>query len=84
MGNQSYSPVLGKGTAIIQLNGRQILIRDVLHVPVLHQPLYSLRAHHCQHGCGFIGSADMGGMFVYFPTFVLKVDTSVTLECGSA
>ena len=51
--------------------------RDVLNVPTLRQPLYSLRSHHRQRGCGFLGSSDMGGMFVYFPTFVLKVDTSV-------
>ena len=55
MGNKSYAPVLGKGTAIIALNGKKVLIRDCLHVPDLRNPLYSLRAHQRQRGCGFIG-----------------------------
>jgi hypothetical protein len=47
----------------------------VLHVPGLVVPLYSLRAHIKQRGCGFIGTSDVG-ILVYFPTFVLSVDTS--------
>jgi hypothetical protein len=50
MGNNSYAPVLGQGTAIISLNGQRLLIRNVLHVPALHIPLYSLRAHIRQQG----------------------------------
>ncbi len=75
MGNNSFAPVLGRGTAIISLNGQRILIRHVLHVPALWVPLYSLRAHLCQRGCGFVGSHDTG-MHVYFPGLVLSVDTS--------
>jgi hypothetical protein len=37
-------------------------------------PLYSLRAHFKQPGCGFIGNND-AGMLVYFPSFVLSADT---------
>jgi hypothetical protein len=35
MGKNSYAPVLRRGTAIVSLNGQHLLIRNVLHVPVL-------------------------------------------------
>ena len=50
MGNNSFAPNLGHGTAVISLNGKKILIRDCLHVPDLRNPLYSLRAHQHQRG----------------------------------
>ena len=75
MGNNFFAPVLGWGTAIISLHGQRLLIRNVLHVPGLWVPLYSLRAHLHQSGCGFLGSYDTG-MHVYFPGVVLTVDTS--------
>ena len=75
MGNNSFAPVLGQGTTIILLNGQRILIHHVLHLPALWVPLYSLQAHLCQRGCGFMGSHNMG-MHVYFPGLVLSVDTS--------
>jgi hypothetical protein len=78
MGNNSYASVLGRGTTIISLNGQRLLIRNVLHVPGLRVPLYSLRAHLRQFGCGFLGSHKTG-MHVYFPGVVLTVDTS--LDC---
>ena len=51
------------------------MIRDCLHVPDLRNPLYSLRGHQLQRGCGFIGLHGHG-VYVYFPHSVLKVDTS--------
>jgi hypothetical protein len=75
MGNNSFAPVLGRGTAIISLNGQRLLIRNVLHVPGLRVPLYSLRAHLRQSSCGFLGSYNTG-MHMYFPGVVLTVDTS--------
>jgi hypothetical protein len=75
MGNNSHAPVLGWGTAIVSLNGQRLLIRNVLHVPALWVPLYSLCAHLRQCGCGFVRSFDMG-MHVYFPGVVLSVDMS--------
>ena len=75
MGNNSSLPVLGRGSAIISLNGQRVLVRNGLHVPGLAMPLYSLRAHIQQPGCGFIGTND-AGMLVYFPSFVLSADTS--------
>ena len=75
MGNNSFAPVLGRGMVIISLNSQCLLIRNVLHVPGLRVPLYSLRAHLRQSGCGFLGSYKTG-MCVYFPGVVLTVDTS--------
>jgi hypothetical protein len=75
MGNNSYVPVLGRGTAIFSLNGQRILVHNVLHVPGLAVPLYNLCTHLKQRGCGFIGSFK-AGMLVYFPTFILSVNTS--------
>ena len=75
MGNNSYLPVLGPGSSIISLNGQRVLVRHARHVPGLAMPLYSLRAHFKQPGCGFIGNND-AGMLVYFPSFVLSADTS--------
>jgi hypothetical protein len=53
----------------------------VLHVPELWVPLYSLRAHLHQLGCGFVGSYETG-LHVYFLGAVLTVDTS--LDCHLA
>jgi hypothetical protein len=75
MGNNSYPPVLCCGTAIISLSGQRILLQNVLHVPCLVVPLYSLWVHIKQRRCGFIGTSDVG-ILVYFPTFVLSVDMS--------
>jgi hypothetical protein len=75
MVNNSYAPVLGRGTAIISLNGQRLLIQNVLLVPVLRVRLYSLRAHIRHQGCGFVGSYNTG-MHAYFPCVVLSVDTS--------
>jgi hypothetical protein len=60
MGNNSYIPVLGRSTAIFSLNGQRILVCNVLHVPGLSLPLYSLCAHLKQHGCSFIGTFEAG------------------------
>ncbi len=76
MGNNSYVPVLGRGTAIFALNGKRILVRNVLHVPGLAVPLYSLHTHVTQHGCGFLRTNE-SGFLVYFPTFILLVDMAV-------
>ena len=42
MGNNSFVPVLGRGTAVFALNGKRLLVRNVLHVPGLAVPLYRL------------------------------------------
>jgi hypothetical protein len=53
MGNNSYVPVLGRGTAIFALSGKCLLVRNKLHIPGLAVPLYSLCTHFTQQGCGF-------------------------------
>ncbi len=54
MGNNSYLPVIARGTAIISLNDQRVLVQNALHVPGLGMPLYSLQAHFQQPGCGFL------------------------------
>eukprot|EP00956_Cyclotella_meneghiniana_P026201 scaffold56081_cov49-Cyclotella_meneghiniana.AAC.1 len=66
----------GVGTAKIMLNGKVILLRNVLHVPALSEPLYSLRRHRMMPECGYYSSYDTGS-HILFPTFVLEVDTTV-------
>jgi hypothetical protein len=46
-----------------------------LHVPALSNLLYSLHAHQCQYGCGFLGMHNLG-IFVYFPMLIMEVDTA--------
>jgi hypothetical protein len=74
MGNNSFSPIFGTGSAIISINGKLILIRDCLHSPALQNLLYSLHAHQRQHGCGHIEMHQLG-MFIFFPSFIAKVNT---------
>jgi hypothetical protein len=75
MGNNAFIPVLGRGSAILSLNGQRILVRNALHIPNLMVPLYSLCAHLTQRGCSYYGAYE-AGMLVCFPTCVLlTVDT---------
>jgi hypothetical protein len=83
IGNNSYAPVLGRGMAIISLNGQHLLIRDILHVPELWLPLYSLCAHIRQPRCGFIGSYETSFQ-VYFSGMVLSVNTSTNCHLSYA
>jgi hypothetical protein len=76
MGNNSYGSLLGRGTTNFALNGKHFLVRNVLHVPGLAVLLYSLHTHIAQRGCGFIGTCK-SGFLVYFPTFVLSIDTAI-------
>jgi hypothetical protein len=75
MGNNPFVPVLGRGTTVFSLNGKRVLVRNTLHVPGLAIPIYSLRAHLYQPGCGFIRTFE-DGFHVYFPSFVFSVDMS--------
>jgi hypothetical protein len=75
LGDDTRLKIFGTGTAIIALNGKNILIRNALHVPALRAPLYSLRRHRLMEGCGFYAHYNDGN-FVLFPTFSLKVDES--------
>jgi hypothetical protein len=75
MGNNSFGPICGYGTAIISFKGKKIQIRDCLHVPNLRNPLHSLCTYQRQCGCGFIGMYSLG-FYMYFPMFIIKVDTA--------
>jgi hypothetical protein len=50
MGNNSFVPVLGCGTAVFSLNDKRLLVQNALHVPGLAVPIYSLPAHLQQCG----------------------------------
>ncbi len=83
MGNNSFAPILGSGSAVIAINSKCILIRECLHVPTLCNPLYSLRTHQRQHGCGFISMQGLG-MYVFFPSFIVEVDTATDCHLSYA
>ncbi len=75
MGNNTFIPVLGQGSAIVSLNRKCVLVCNALYIPGLVLPLYSLHAHLTQRGCGFIGTYK-SGFLVYFPSTVLSVNMS--------
>ena len=75
MGNNSFIPVLGRGTAIFSLDGQYVFIQTVLRVPGLVLPLYSLRTHLTQSGCVFYEACE-AGILVCFLIVVLTVDKS--------
>jgi hypothetical protein len=75
MGNNSFAPILGHGSAIVSLNSKKILICNCLHIPHFCSPLCSLQAHLHQRGCRFIGMFGLG-MYVFSPSFILEVDTA--------
>lgn len=75
LADNNTAPVAGIGSIKILLDGHVVGVRNVLHVPSLRVPLYSLRAHRTMDGCGFIG--DNNHFHVYFPTFVVTVDDTI-------
>ena len=75
LADNTKAPVTGVGSIKILLDGRVCGFRNVLHIPSLRVPLYSLRAHRRMEGCGFLG--DNGCFQVYFPGFVTTVEDSV-------
>ncbi|KAL7425595.1 LOW QUALITY PROTEIN: hypothetical protein ACHAXH_000396, partial [Discostella pseudostelligera] len=75
LADNNMAPVAGIGSIKVMLGGHVVGVRDVLHVPSLRVPLYSLRAHRKMDGCGFIGNNDR--FHVYFPSFVAMVDDAI-------
>ena len=65
------------------LNGMNILVCNVLHVPVLCSSLYSLHYHLMQRGCNFLSNQSLLGFFFQFPFFILSVYmcTNYHLSC---
>ena len=81
LGDHTKLPILGYGTAKCYLNGKIILIRNALHVQGLRAPLYSLRKHRNQPGCGIYGQEGIGS-FILFPSFALQIDdTNDNIVC---
>lgn len=75
LADNQKSPCLGVGSIKVNMGGFTIVLHDVLHVPALRSPLYSVRCHRRSTGCSFI--ADNDGAFLSFPTFFITVDDSV-------
>ena len=75
MGNDSLAEIEGYGTAAFSLNCKHIVLHNVLRVPALRSPLYSLRKHIGMDGCGVHGSKATGFLLLlWFPTFTIKAD----------
>ena len=68
MGNNSFASILGTSSVVFAVNGKCILIQDCLHVPNLHNPLYSLRAHQRQRY-----GAHEGGPKYYAINLILRL-----------
>jgi hypothetical protein len=66
----------GKGSIKVSLNGKIVILRNVLHVPALQDPLYSLRRHTKMPGCGYFAFYGTD-THLLFPDFALAADTSV-------
>ena len=75
LGDHTKLPVLGRGSAAICINGKNIKVRNALCVPDLRDALYSLRRHNHMPGCGTFSHHDVGS-FILFPDFMLQVDDS--------
>ncbi|KAL3797950.1 hypothetical protein HJC23_013188 [Cyclotella cryptica] len=75
LADKSTAPIVGFGDVAVSLGGKNIVLRNVYHVPSLRAPLYSLRAHRRLSGCGFIGDNDC--FQICFPGFSLTVNDDV-------
>ena len=75
LAKNSKTPIAGKGVITINMGGKNVIIRDVYHVPALRLPLFSLRIHRRIPGCGY--HSDNKGVLVFFPSFSLEVDDEV-------
>ena len=74
LANNSQVPCLGIGSIQVLLQTKMIVVLQVLHVPALRCPLYSIRRHRRQLGCEFIATNE--GTYLTFPSFFLSVDDS--------
>ena len=75
LGDHTKTPILGRGSVAICINGKNIKVRNALCVPGLRGALYSLRRHNHMPGCGTFSHHDAGS-FIQFPEFMLQVDDS--------
>lgn len=77
LANEIKLPVAGIGRTAISMGGKYVVLSEVLHVPDLRSPLFSVSSHRRRQGCSFI--ADNSGISLTFPSFVLNIDDST--EC---
>ena len=56
LGYTTRLPIEGICTVVYTLNGRTILTCNILHIPALRGPLYSLRNYRQRPGCGVYSS----------------------------
>jgi hypothetical protein len=74
LADSQKSPCLGRGDVCITLGGFKVILKDVLHIPSLCCPLFSVRRHRRLLGCSFL--ADNSGCFLMFPSFTIEVNDS--------
>ncbi len=76
MGINSFALILGKGSAVISVNRKRILIRDCLYVPAVRNQLYSLRVQQCHSMVAVLLVCTSWVFFVFFPLFLVEIDTA--------
>ena len=76
LGDNTKLPILGEGTIVFSLNGKNIMVQDDIYVPGLRAPLYSLRKHKTMPGCRTFSLPNVGS-YILFPNFALRIDDSV-------
>ena len=59
----------GKSSVKVSLNGKFIILRHVLYVTALQDPLYSLRKHTLKPGCGYFAFHVVTGSNSHLTTF---------------
>ena len=72
LGDTTRLHIEGICTAVYTLNGCTILTCNVLQIPALQGPLYSLCKHRQRPGCG-VYSSYKDASYLLFPDFILQV-----------
>jgi hypothetical protein len=81
MGNNSFVPVLGWGTAVFSLNDKRVLVRNTLHVPGLAIPLYSLVPIYISKDAVLSGRLKRASTSIFHPlSFLLTCPLTVILS----
>ena len=78
LGDNTRLKIEGVGTAVYSLNGKVIKSRNCLHIPDLRGPLYSLRSHRLQPGCGIFHPLRQA-LSYFSPPSRYKLMTHVTI-----
>lgn len=76
LGDNSRLRIAGTGTAKLSLNGKVIILHDMLHVPELQNPLDSLRKYKAIPGCRTFSYFGVGS-YIMFSRFTLCINDSV-------